>query len=317
MTGNITLITGANGFVGRALVEHLHQDRPVRAAVRRHDEAQVPGAEYCLIDSLGAGIDWSPLLAGIGAVVHTAARVHVMDERAADPLAAFRAVNVDGTLAFARQCAQAGVERFIFISSVKVNGETTEGRGPFTSHEPPHPVDPYGVSKWEAEQGLRVIERETGMAVVVIRPVLVYGPGVKANFRRLIQAVDKGLPLPLGRIDNLRSLVALDNLVSLIACCLGHPQASGQTFFASDGQDLSTTQLLCALGVALGRKPRLLSVPSAWLFQLGRLTGRQAEVARLLGSLRVDVGPNLRLLGWQAPFTVEQALVRTVANFRK
>ncbi|MBF8780875.1 SDR family oxidoreductase [Pseudomonas fulva] len=311
------LVTGGNGFVGRALVAHLlgKQARPVVAAVRRAD-AEVPtGARKVVVAGLDSRTDWAGALAGVEQVVHTAARVHVMAEAASDPLAEFRRVNVEGTLALAEQAARAGVRRFVFISSIKVNGEQTRPGCPFDAEQPARPVDPYGISKHEAEQGLRRLAQASGMQLVIIRPVLVYGPGVAANFASMMRWLQRGVPLPLGAVDNRRSLVSLGNLVDLIGVCLEHPQAAGQTFLASDGEDLSTPELLRRMAHALGRRARLLPVPPAWLALAGRLTGRTPVVQRLLGSLQVDIHKNHQLLGWQPSVAVDQALQATATHF--
>lgn len=311
------LVTGGNGFVGRALVAHLlgEQARPVVAAVRRAD-AEVPtGARKVVVAGLDSRTDWAGALAGVEQVVHAAARVHVMAEAASDPLAEFRRVNVEGTLALAEQAARAGVRRFVFISSIKVNGEQTRPGCPFDAEQPARPVDPYGISKHEAEQGLRRLAQASGMQLVIIRPVLVYGPGVAANFASMMRWLQRGVPLPLGAVDNRRSLVSLGNLVDLIGVCLEHPQAAGQTFLASDGEDLSTPELLRRMAHALGRRARLLPVPPAWLALAGRLTGRTPVVQRLLGSLQVDIHKNHQLLGWQPSVAVDQALQATATHF--
>ncbi len=317
LNGGTVLVTGANGFIGRALVAHLlrRHDRVVVAGVRR-PEAHVPtGAEKRTVPALGPDADWTAALAGIDQVVHAAARVHVMDETEADPLTAFRRVNTQGALALAEQAARAGVRRFVFISSIKVNGEQTAPGQPFDADQPVAPTDPYGLSKHEAEQGLLRLARDTAMEVVIIRPVLVYGPGVGANFASLMRWLKRGLPLPLGAVRNRRSLVSLDNLVDLIAVCLDHPNAANQVFLVSDGEDLSTTDLLRRLGQALGRRPWLLPVPSHLLALAARLVGRTSITQRLLGSLQVDIGKNRRLLGWQPVVTVDHALRTTAASF--
>ena len=289
------LITGGTGFVGQALVKRLG-DQPVRLATRA--------------DSAG----WHKVLAGATTVVHLAARVHVMDDTAADPLTEFRRVNVEGTLNLARQAAAAGVKRFVFISSVKVNGEATLPGRPFTADDVPAPQDPYGVSKMEAEQGLRQIAAETGMAVVIIRPPLVYGPGVKANFAALMRAVQRGWPLPLGAVHNQRSLVALDNLVDFIVTCLSHPQAANQTFLVSDGHDLSTTELVRGLARAAGVPARLLPVP-VWALQAGAaLLGKRDAMQRLCGNLQVDISKARSLLGWLPPVSVDEGFRRAVGT---
>ena len=252
---------------------------------------------------------------GVNAVVHLAARVHVMQDSAADPLAAFRLTNVQATLNLARQAAAAGVHRFIFVSSVKVNGESTQTGQVFGADDRPHPVDAYGISKSEAEDGLRALAGESGMEVVIIRPPLVYGPGVKANFAAMMRWLHRGLPLPLGSVHNQRSLVALDNLVDLIAVCLFHPGAVNQTFMASDGEDLSTTRLLKCLGQALGKPARLLAVPPLILTTGAALVGQSHIAKRLCDSLQVDIGKTRSLLGWAPPVSVDVALAQTARAF--
>jgi nucleoside-diphosphate-sugar epimerase len=253
-----------------------------------------------------------PLLAGQDCVVHLAARVHVMNDAVPDPLAEFRAANVELTVHLARQAAQAGVHRFIFISSVKVNGEETAADRPFTANDTPQPQDPYGVSKMEAEQALRSLAAQIGLEVVIIRPPLVYGPGVKANFAALMRAVQRGWPLPLGTVRNQRSLVALDNLVDFIITCITHPQAANQTFLVSDGQDISTTELVRGMARAAGVPARLLPVP-VWVLQAGAaLLGKGDAVQRLCGNLQVDISKARRLLGWVPPISVDEGLRRAM-----
>ncbi|OWY33341.1 UDP-glucose 4-epimerase family protein [Herbaspirillum aquaticum] len=316
------LVTGASGFVGQALLGRLALEgqHRLRAAYRSATAKQLlpKDVEALTIGELAAETDWTPALKGMETVVHCAARVHVMDDTAADPLSEFRRVNVAGTLALARQAQEAGVKRFIFISSIKVNGESTEPGRPYTAEDAPAPSDPYGISKMEAEQGLMALARSGGMEVVVIRPVLVYGPGVKANFLSMMRWLDKGLPLPLGGIErNRRSLVALDNLVDLIHVCLSHPCAAGQVFLASDGEDLSTTQMLRRLGRALGKSPALLPIPAAWLKAAARLAGKPAIAQRLCGSLQIDISKNRELLGWTPPSSVDEAFRKTADAYRR
>jgi nucleoside-diphosphate-sugar epimerase len=287
----------------------------VRAASRRSPTQLASGVRIVEGSDLSADFDWAPIVAGCASVVHTAARVHVMNESASDPLAEFRRVNVGGTLALARHAEKAGVRRFVFVSSIKVNGEETLPGHPYTSHDAPAPQDPYGVSKLEAEAALQDLAATTSMEVVCIRPVLVYGPGVKANFLAMMRAVARGLPLPFGAVDNKRSLVGLDNLVDLLAVCLGHPAAANKTFLASDDEDLSTTELLDRTGAALGRPARLVAVP-AWVLEVGSaMVGKRQVVRRLLGSLQVDIGDTRRTLGWTPPFAVDHQLQSTADWF--
>jgi nucleoside-diphosphate-sugar epimerase len=313
------LVTGANGFVGRAVSRHLIAMSGVHAVgcVRRSDAFTDTGASVVAVGDLSAQTDWSVALAGVEAVIHAAARVHVMDDTATDPLTEFRRVNVQGTLHLARQAATAGVQRFVFISSIKVNGEATKLGMPFSADDLPAPLDPYGVSKMEAEHGLREIAAQTGMEVVIIRPPLVYGPGVKANFAALMRAVQRGWPLPLGAVHNRRSLVALSNLVDFIVTCLSHPQAANQTFLVSDGHDLSTTELVRGLARAARVPARLLPVP-VWALQAGAaLLGKSDAVQRLCGNLQVDIAKARSLLGWVPPVSVGEGLRRAVVGMQK
>lgn len=312
------LLTGASGFVGRELLARLLVDgnhRP-RGAYRRLPNSIAPGAEACVVSDLGPGVDWREALLDIDTVVHCSARVHVMQEKAGDPLAEFRRANVEGTLHLARQAAETGVRRFVFLSSIKVNGEGTEPGKPYTADDVPAPSDPYGVSKLEAERGLWSIAAETGMEIVIIRPVLVYGPGVKANFRNMMKWLSKGIPLPLGAIHNQRSLVALGTLVDLIVTCLEHPDAADQVFLVSDGEDLSTTQLLRRMARALGKSAFLLPVPQACLSGVARMLGRDALAQRLCGSLQVDIQKTRQVLGWEPPLTVDDALGLAARHFQ-
>jgi UDP-glucose 4-epimerase len=252
--------------------------------------------------------DWTAALDGIDTVVHLAARVHVMRDTATDPLGAFRRINVDGTMNLARQAAAAGVRRFVFVSSLKVNGEA----GSYTEADVPAPADPYGVSKWEAERALRDLAGESGLELVVIRPPLVYGPGVGANFAALVRAVRRHLPLPLGLVHNRRSLVALDNLVDVIATCVDHPAAANEVFLVSDGEDLSTPDLIRRLAAAMGTRALLLPVPPPLLRAAAAIAGRTATIDRLLGSLSVDITKVRTLLAWSPPVGVDEALRRAV-----
>lgn len=307
------LVTGANGFVGSALQERLSIDgRNTRASIRRPLAVARTGVQYHFIDGMTAATDWSLALKDVQAVVHCAARVHVMDDLSADPLRAYREVNVSGTLKLASQAARAGVRRFVFVSSIKVNGEATPLGRPFTAEDAPAPLDPYGVSKWEAERGLREIEALTGMEVVTVRPPLVYGPGVKANFASLIRWVNRGVPLPFGAVRNARSMVALDNLVDLLTLCIEHPAAAGNTFLVSDDEDVSTPELLQRTAKSMGKRSVLLPVPVSWLEFGAALLGRRALAQRLFSSLQVDIAPTRQLLGWNPPLTLDQGLEKAV-----
>jgi nucleoside-diphosphate-sugar epimerase len=280
------------------------------ATVRRLDALTELGASVVAVGDLSAQTDWSSALVGVDAVVHAAARVHVINDKCLDPLAEFCRVNVEGTAALARQAEAAGVKRFVFLSSIKVNGEFTEQGQPFTADDLPAPIDPYGMSKLEAEQGLREIEAQTGMEVVIVRPPLVYGPGVKANFALMMSWLERGIPLPLGAIHNARSVVALDNLVDLLVTCLKHPAAAGQTFLVSDGEDISTTELLRRTAEAMGRKAVLWPVPTFILEWGATLVGKRAVAQRLCGSLQVDINKTRQLLGWTPRVSVDDGLRR-------
>jgi len=311
------LVTGATGFVGRALVCRLVRDGiAVRASVRQPDASFPADVQVVRVGDLAAGTDWREPLQGVEAVVHAAARVHVMAETASDPLAEFRRTNVDGTMALARQAAEAGVRRFVFVSSIKVNGEASPKGRPFAADDAPAPLDAYGVSKMEAEQQLTELSRQTGMEVVIVRPPLVYGPGVKANFASMLRWLQRGVPLPLGAIHNARSLVALDNLVDVLVTCLKHQAAAGQVFLVSDGEDISTTELLVRAARAMGRSAHLVPVPASWLEGAAAVLGRRHVAQRLCGSLQVDIDKTRRLLSWNPPLTLDEGLKKAVEGLK-
>lgn len=304
------LVTGASGFVGRRACEvFAERGCEVRRALRRGC-----GTGGIVVGEIGPDTDWTSALDGAATVVHLAARVHVMQDDAADPLAEYRRVNRDGTAALARQAAAAGVRRLVFVSTIKVNGEATDAQ-PFRAEDPPRPQDAYGRSKAEAEEVLWQIAAQTGLEVTVIRPPLVYGPGVGGNFRRLLGLVERGYPLPLAKVDNRRTLVGRDNLVDLIVRCLESPQAAGEVFLAGDGEDLSTAELIGRLALLMGRRPPLLPVPPSWLRTVARLVGCKAQAERLCGSLQVDIGKAETSLGWRPPVRMDDELGRTVVAY--
>ena len=303
-------LTGATGFLGKRLAHVLTSDSAIDLTTTARVPLRLENATTVEIAEIYGQTDWSIAIQNQDVVIHTAARVHIMKDSVSDPLSEYRKVNVDGTLNLARQSATAGVKRFIFISSIKVNGEQIAPGLPFQPKDEAKPIDPYGLSKWEAEQGLQQIAKETGMEVVTIRPPLVYGLGVKGNFANLIKLVRKGLPLPLGAIHNRRSMIALDNLVDLIITCIEHPNAANQVFLASDGQDLSTTELLQGLAQAMGKPSRLLPIPGALLSLAASVLGKKSIADRLLGSLQVDISKTQDLLNWTPPISVDEGLRR-------
>lgn len=307
------LVTGANGFVGNVVCKHAVRNGHAVNGTFRIDSNLPNYIQPFVVSNISASTEWGIALQEVNAVVHLAARVHVMHETEADPLTAFRKVNVEGTLNLARQAAAFGVKRFVFVSSVKVSGERTLPGRAFKEADVSCSQDAYGQSKYEAEQGLRQVSAETGMEVVIIRPPLVYGPGVKANFASLMRVVQLGWPLPLGAVHNQRSLVAVDNLVDFIFTCVTNPLAANETFFVSDGQDLSTTDLVRGMARAYGVPGRLLTVP-VWALQTGAsLLGKRDTIQRLCGNLQVDISKARSLLGWVPPVTVEEGLRRAMA----
>lgn len=313
-------MTGAHGFVGEEVCRQLLEKGAIVTAATRTlapvalDEER--GFRQVPLGNFGTETDWSSVLQGVEVIIHLAARVHVMQDSSADPLAEFRQVNVAATAALARAAAASGVRRFIFLSSIKVNGEKSDEH-PLTERDAPNPQDPYGISKWEAEQVLKDIAAETGMQLVILRPPLVYGPNVRANFLRLLRWVDQGVPLPLAAIHNRRSMIYLGNLVDAITTCVDHPDVAGNTYLLSDGEDISSSDLIRQLAGAFGKPARLWALPQALLRLLGGLAGKGAEVDRLLGSLQIDASKFRVETNWVPPFTLQQGLTQTVDWYRR
>lgn len=304
------LVTGGNGFIGRALIAFLEKRGTAARAVSRNP---APG---CIpVGDMTRQFDWTDLLHDIDVVIHLAGRAHVLKEEA-DPVEAFRSVNVDATLALARQAAAAGVRRFVFVSSIKASGGKTGTRQPFLADDMPKPVDEYGRSKLEAEKRLFQLGRETGMEITVVRPPLVYGPGVPANFALMLKWAGSGLPSVFGAVNNSRSLVYVENLCDLLARVAEHPQAAGQVFLVSDGIDLSTADLFSRLAKLQGKMPINLPIPVSFLSVALQLLGKSAFRERLLANLQVDIGKTCRLLQWLPPISLEDGMRATVESFR-
>ena len=301
------LVTGATGFVGKALcVELVARGHTVVPAVRRACGL----ADEAVVGDIDGATDWTAALTACDAVVHLAARVHVMDDTEHDPLALYRATNTEATLNLARQAVQAGVKRFVYISTIKVNGE--ERAAAYRETDAAAPEDAYAMSKWEAEQGLLRIAQQTGLEVVILRPPLVYGPGVKGNFLRLLQLIFRGLPLPLASVSNLRSMIYLGNFADALALCADHPAAPGKTYLVSDGEETSTPQLIRNIARLMGVPCRLWPSPPSLLKLGGHITGKRGEVERLIGSLQIDSSQIRRELDWTPPYTLDQGLAETV-----
>jgi nucleoside-diphosphate-sugar epimerase len=304
------LVTGASGFVGRNLVEHLvARGHEVTSVVRTVGVAP-PGSLEILVDSIGPDTDWSAMLSGHDSVIHLAARVHVMNETSIDPLGDFRSVNVAGTINLARAAAEQGVKRFVFLSSIKVNGEATSGV-PFTAGDEPRPVDPYGVSKYEAELALRGVQESTGLDVVIIRTPLVYGPGVGGNFVKTLWLAEKGIPVPLKTVRNARTMCSVWNLADMLERASVEPAARGALVLAADPSSPSTSRLIAAIARAMGKPSRIFPFPPAILRLAGRVLGVSAVVSRLTDSLEVESGSSSTGWKWTAPNTFEDSIRRT------
>ncbi len=316
-SNHFMLVTGASGFAGRRLcVELVRLGHPVHAALRASANLDVFICEAVKISSIDADTDWTNALQGITSLIHLAARVHVMQDCSANPLAEFRKVNLHGTENLARQAAQAGVKRLVYVSSIGVNGLQTAYDQSYSETDNPNPHNAYALSKWEAEQSLSRVSEETGLEVVIVRPPLVYGGNAPGNFAQMLKVLAKGIPLPLASAHNLRSFIYVENLVDALIVCATRPAAAGQTYLVSDGEDISTPDLLRQLGIAMGYPARLLPCPPALLKLAGRLVGRSDQIERLLGSLQVDSSKIRRELGWQPPYTLQQGLQATAEWYR-
>lgn len=319
MASGRILVTGANGFVGRHLCRELAKSgRDVVAAVRNHAAAtklDECASEICRTGPVGPGTDWTRALKGCDAIIHLVARVHVMRDPEREPLNAFREINVKGTERLCKQACDMGVRRFIFVSSIKVNGEATNGHA-FRADDAPNYQDPYGQSKWEAEERLRILAEEAGMEWVVVRPPLIYGPGVRGNFLTLLACVSRGMPLPLGSVNNQRSLIGVQNLASLLNLLIDHPAAAGKRFLVKDGEDVSTPELIRKVATALHRTPRLIPIPESLLLTAGTLLHRRPAVERLCGSLVVDTTKTTELLQWTPPHSLDSGLQSTARWFQ-
>ena len=311
------LVTGASGFVGQALcAELVRRGCAVRGVVRSHAAIAASIMSVSVISEISADTNWSAAFDGVEVVIHLAARVHVMNDIASDPLSEFRRVNTAGTEHLARCAAGNGVRRLVYVSSIKVNGEETRDGQRFSETDAPAPQDPYGVSKWEAEQALHRVAKETGLEVVIVRPTLVYGPGMKGNFAQMLNVVGRGIPLPFASLQNQRSLIYLGNLVDALITCATHPSAINQTYLVCDGEDVSTPYLLRQLASAMDVPSRLFPCPPALLRWAGKLTGKSQQLERLLGSLRVDGDKIRRELNWVPPYSLQQGLQATAGWYR-
>ncbi|MCU7806364.1 MAG: SDR family oxidoreductase [Candidatus Thiodiazotropha sp. (ex Semelilucina semeliformis)] len=311
------LVTGATGFVGRAIIKKLlsHGSHQITALTRKSSSMLAHGVEKIIVDTIDGTTDYKGQLSEFECIIHLAARVHRFKDNHEESYPAYKALNYDGTLHLARHAARSGVKRFIYLSSIKVNGESTSEGHPFRADDIPKPYDSYAKSKYEAECALLSLSTDSSFETVIIRPPLVYGPGVKANFYKLMQLIHKGYPLPFGSIHNLRSLVSLENLVDLISVCIDHPDAANETFLISDGKDISTSDLVKIIAQAMGRPDRQFNIPSSWLNSAAALFGKIDVANRLLGNLQVNIEKTQKILNWQPVITLEDAIKLTTADY--
>ena len=309
------LLTGATGFIGHHLTDQLVEDGryELKIVSRQFDVHFHKDIETVYVDVIGPDTQWGDIVQDVDVVVHAAARAHVMHDTSRNPLLEFRQVNVEGTLNLARQAFRSGVKRFVYLSSIGVNGNTSTQ--PFSELDVPKPIGPYAISKLEAEQALQLLSEMSSMEMVIIRPPLVYGPNPPGNFRRLLHWLNSGIPLPFGAINNKRSLVALDNLVDFIITCIEHPAAANEVFLISDGEDLSTTELLRRTAIALDKPARLLPVPQSLLELILKMLGKRGLAQQLCGSLQVDISKARKMLGWTPPVSVDEGLRKTAKAF--
>ncbi len=310
------LVTGATGFIGGSLLKKLNKLNVEPIVVTRGKNENVHYSNCVTVEGIDSKTDWKGVFNDCDVVIHCAARVHQMRDKSLDPLSSFREVNTFGTLNLAKKAAQEGVKRFIFISSIKVSGEYSRVGNPFKSSDEPNPTDPYGISKFEAEVGLKILSKETAMEVVIIRPPLVYGQGVKGNFASLLQFASRGIPLPFGAIkNNLRSFVSVDNLVDLIVICISHPNAANRVFLISDDRDLSTAEMFRQLSKSFGKSGFMIPMPVFLYKIIGSLTGKSELVERLCGNLQVDISDTKSLLDWKPVITYKEAFARIADSF--
>jgi nucleoside-diphosphate-sugar epimerase len=312
------LITGATGFLGSMLCKNLSlKNYLINASTRSDSQKTIKGIKFFNVGDINSKTKWDEALFSVECVIHCAARAHMMKDKKQDILKFYRKINVEGTRNLAMQAAMSGVKRFIFISSIKVNGEITIGSSSFKNGDIPKPEDAYGISKWEAEQALWKVSKQTGLEIVIIRPPLVHGYGVKGNFLRLLNLVYRGVPLPFAGIDNCRSFIGLENLIDIIILCIDHSKAAGNTFLISDTECISTSDLISKLQKIMKKPSRLFSIHSNLIKLMGFLTGKSLEVKRLLYSLKIDSSHAQKVLGWIPPITLDEGLEKTVKWYLK